>query len=337
MGYSQVQFNERPLARFEVFRSSSCEEVVHHVSQALTDHKMEVLRPSAKLHARMNRVELGACALVYVQQGVGVSIDTATLDDRYILYIDLGRETETSVLGHSFAVTPETAALYSPTCHARVCMGANAKHLHLTLDSAAFESHLETLTEVPVGGPLVFAPRLSLATHGGVFLKDLIRLLMRHLDNSDDLLHSPLVIANLEDALMTTLLTSQSHNCSARFDSQPPALVPRQVKLVEDYIHANANNPLAMQDLVAVANVSARSIHFAFRQYRGYSPMALLKSVRMDRAREKLLTADIGESVTKIAFDCGFGHLSRFSADYKKRFGESPSETLRKRKFTLLN
>jgi transcriptional regulator GlxA family with amidase domain len=107
------------------------------------------------------------------------------------------------------------------------------------------------------------------------------------------------------------------------------------VKRVEDYIHAHADRPIAMQDLAAVAGVSARSVHHAFRRYRGYSPKALLKSVRLNRAREKLLTAGVGENVTGIAFDCGFEHLGRFSAEYAKRFGEPPSRTLAKRKFGL--
>jgi transcriptional regulator GlxA family with amidase domain len=29
---------------------------------------------------------------------------------------------------------------------------------------------------------------------------------------------------------------------------------------------------------------------------------------------------------------CGFGHMGRFSAEYRRRFGESPSETLKQRR-----
>ena len=110
---------------------------------------------------------------------------------------------------------------------------------------------------------------------------------------------------------MTTLLTGHRHSHAARLDGTPPALVPRQVKRVEDYIHAHADQPIAMQDLVTVAGVSARSIHHAFRQCRGYSPKALLRSVRLDRARERLLTAGAGENVTGIAFEL---------AEYKNYF-----------------
>lgn len=329
--------NRVPLERFEVLRSSRFDEVLEGVSRALADHEMEIRHPGESLTARMNRVELGRCALDYLKMGAAVAVDTAILEDFYLLYADLGGETETEVNGNSFQVSAETAALYSPSCSAHVEMGINARHFHLKLSRAALESHLETLTGVPVHGPVIFEPRLGLTEGAGAVVRDLLVLFAQHLDAGDYLLRSPLVIANFEDTLMTALLTSHGHSHAARFDATPAALVPRQVKRVEDYIHAHADQPITMRDLAEVAGVSARSIHHAFRRYRGYSPKALLKSVRLDRARERLLTADRGETVTGIAFDCGFEHLGRFSAAYAKRFGEPPSQTLAKRQLVLIN
>ena len=51
--------------------------------------------------------------------------------------------------------------------------------------------------------------------------------------------------------------------------------------------------------------------------------------LRLSNARRALLSAD-GKltKVTEIAVSFGFAELGRFSVEYKKAFGESPSQTL---------
>lgn len=61
------------------------------------------------------------------------------------------------------------------------------------------------------------------------------------------------------------------------------------------------------------------------------SPMAYVRIRRLDAVSRALLALGPEEtSVTEIATDHGFFHLSRFAADYRRRFGEFPSETLRR-------
>jgi AraC-like DNA-binding protein len=58
--------------------------------------------------------------------------------------------------------------------------------------------------------------------------------------------------------------------------------------------------------------------------------MAYLRNVRLDLARFELKQKSSGStSVTEVAMNCGFSHLSKFASAYKERFGELPSETLR--------
>jgi len=65
-----------------------------------------------------------------------------------------------------------------------------------------------------------------------------------------------------------------------------------------------------------------------FRAQRGQGPMAFLRARRFDLARAQLLSASPRDTITNIAGNCGFEHLGRFSVEYRKRYGESPSQTL---------
>jgi AraC-like DNA-binding protein len=56
--------------------------------------------------------------------------------------------------------------------------------------------------------------------------------------------------------------------------------------------------------------------------------MAYLRRARFVRVREALRAAEASENVAGIAMSLGFTHMGRFSVEYRKRFGESPSQTL---------
>ena len=57
--------------------------------------------------------------------------------------------------------------------------------------------------------------------------------------------------------------------------------------------------------------------------------MKFLRERRLELARRRILSGD-GRSSTQVALDCGFEHLGRFSIEYRARFGESPSHTIRR-------
>lgn len=86
-------------------------------------------------------------------------------------------------------------------------------------------------------------------------------------------------------------------------------------------------------DLALAMGVSLRSLEMAFRTCMGIPPVRYLRRLRLNRAHDQLLRSDPGAtSVTAVALDLGFTELGRFSGEYRRLFGELPSETLRCRR-----
>ena len=59
--------------------------------------------------------------------------------------------------------------------------------------------------------------------------------------------------------------------------------------------------------------------------------MQYVRTTRLHRARRILRSIVVSHrSISEIALDSGFWHLSQFAVDYKALFGESPSTTFRR-------
>lgn len=82
-------------------------------------------------------------------------------------------------------------------------------------------------------------------------------------------------------------------------------------------------------DLCEVLGVSERTLRYAFQEYVGLSPVAYLRVCRLNKVRAVLAASDPAHTtVTQVAMRHGFLHLGRFSGDYRRMFGETPSATL---------
>lgn len=137
------------------------------------------------------------------------------------------------------------------------------------------------------------------------------------------------VVRSLERNLMMTYLGLLKHNYSDEFHRAATPAAPYYVKRAEEFLRSNVRNPIDIEELVRVTKVSSRSIYYGFRRWRGTTPMNYLRNLRLSLAHEELKKArDEGNNVTRIALGVGYDHLSRFSADYKQRYGQSPSTTM---------
>src|SRR6266849_11075970 len=111
----------------------------------------------------------------------------------------------------------------------------------------------------------------------------------------------------------------------ARANTSCYVLVERTEKLAL----ADLDEPLHISSLCRALAVSERTLRKAFHKTYGLPPCRHLRMLRLSEARRALLSADCElTTVTAVAMCFGFVELGRFSVEYRKVFGESPSQTL---------
>ena len=86
-------------------------------------------------------------------------------------------------------------------------------------------------------------------------------------------------------------------------------------------------NISSMASIAISLNISSSRLRRIFKQKTGVSFGRYLKHARLDRARQLLQETQL--AVKQVRIEVGIFDHSHFARDYKKQFGESPSDTRR--------
>lgn len=145
-----------------------------------------------------------------------------------------------------------------------------------------------------------------------------------------DVSAAPLLRLNAQLPLARALLSLYpwfSSSMAAALRS--PSLARARIAI--EFLHHHAHEPITPADAARSAGLHTRSLQQAFQRHLGVSPTAYLRDIRLDRARVALTAGSMEtDTVAAVAHEWGFGHLGRFSASYRTRFGERPCDTLRR-------
>jgi len=134
----------------------------------------------------------------------------------------------------------------------------------------------------------------------------------------------------LEHALLSSVVKAVGHADEAARSTASPTARHAIVSRAQDYMREHVDEPLTVEDLCRVLEVSRRTLQYSFQEVLQLNPVSYLRAMRLNGVRRMLKAADPArDAVQDIAARWGFWHLSHFANDYRRMFGELPSETLR--------
>ncbi|MDM1248859.1 MULTISPECIES: AraC family transcriptional regulator [Acinetobacter] len=319
--FSNTLFSQQSL----IFKNSDLAETQHNVAHVLKPHRLKACSSSSTLSS-MHHIRCGHLSVSRLEYGLDVYIEPDCLTDFYLIQIPCEGYAEIEFQQQKFISYSQIAALLSPDMPLRMKWKARAPQMILKISKDRLLLHCQQhLANFNLTHP-IFDPKLDFSQVSGQYFLQLFQQLLQAIHTDHHPLKHPLALQQFEANIYNALLYGQTHSYQAQLSqTQQRQISPHFIKSTQDYIHAHLHENLTIEILAQHAGISVRSLFLGFQKYLNMTPMQYLKELRFKQVHEELIQGN--QAITEVALKWGFTHLGRFSQEYKKRYGYSPSET----------
>ena len=122
--------------------------------------------------------------------------------------------------------------------------------------------------------------------------------------------------------LMAVHLFNNYATTKPQIKSYTDGLPSYKLKQVKEYIEANLEQSLSLDELAQVTNISAGYFSRLFKQSTGYTPHQYLIRRRVKRAKELLRHRQL--SIADVAYQVGFANQGHLNYHFKRCTGITP-------------
>lgn len=306
------------LAAATIFHGAHPEDVSAFVNRHIGSHSLDLLGGENRASSLSYR-EFAGFGLSRVSYGNHVRVKSPALEDIYHFQIVTrgecrwrqGNDCLTMRRGQALMVNPDEAIdlEYSPECE-KVIIKVPESVLNSARGSLCRTAI--RFDRVPVN--LALCPSLT----------NVLEAVFAEFEEAGDE-EAPEISLSYREIILKKLLRVFPSNLA---DQESGSAATPAVERMVRYIEQNVKEDIGVDELSRISNMSVRSIYNAFSRAFSTTPKTYVKQAKLRQLREDLLRGQC-RNITEVALDYGFCHLGRFSSDYRKLFGELPSETVR--------
>lgn len=322
------------LARHEIFYTEDVGEASRLIAKTLGPLHLTVEPDEAAgFAATMHGVRLRNVSMLYLDVHVAATIAIPMLGPFYGVHMPMNGHAVVEHRGRTFEANTIRSVVTSPGASLRIEFGHDSPQLIIRVEERSMAAHLTRLLGRSLSRPLVFDPEFDMATEAAMRWHAAVQLIHTEVFHEGSLVQRGRGIGDIEEFVMSSLLHLQPSNYHNEFltpaaPDERRAVVQNAMNYIEDHLAER----ITMEALARAVHMSVRSIQHGFREELGMTPMTYVRERRLERVHEELtdaIPAD-GVTVTQVAERWGFHHLGSFAVEYRKRWGEAPSETLRR-------
>lgn len=264
-----------------------------------------------------------------VSYGANVAINIAELK-AYSISLPINGQQTLNMHGVEYRSNENQGLIVSNREPQDLIINKDCKKIHVVIPESSLNKVLSDLLDQPVHNQIIFNPEMQI--HSTQLIDAWWKNIQNFLSQKSQYMGFyglGMFSGDYENFLIKALLLSQENNYSEALKIATEQQVPDYIRRVQRYIIQHARESMNAEDLQRIAGVSKSKLYQEFQYYFATSPLTYLKRYRLQQIY-KALSAQNGQrqlSISQLAYEWGFNHLSRFSQEYRAEFGESPSET----------
>ncbi|MGO9502623.1 MAG: helix-turn-helix domain-containing protein [Streptosporangiaceae bacterium] len=284
-----------------------------------------LVRPGA-IHAELMRAHLGSLVADAVYCSVPLALRGETVADRVWLVAPVNRTGSGQLNGEP--LTPGNLLAFGGSAEVAGASGAPLQCGILSIARSALERTATALgirSHLPGNGEFRVAPVVDRGRLSRAF-----DLLSCAVDHHKDAALTEREANAIERAFLEIAVRSLVGDSSRSSPYQSARLTSAKIaRTCEDYARKWRYQNVTLAGLCEASGVSERRVRSAFYECYQMSPTAYLRVTALNAVRRELVQGPgLRGAVSRAATDWGFWHLSRFAAQYRALFGESPRHTL---------
>lgn len=264
-----------------------------------------------------------------VSYGANVAINIAELK-AYSISLPLYGQQTLNMRGVQYRSDEHQGLIVSSREQQDLIINKDCKKIHVVIPESSLNKVLSDLLNQPIHDQIIFNPEMQVQSTQLIdaWWKNIQHFLAQK-SQYMGFYGLGMFSGDYENFLIKALLLSQENNYSAALKMATERQVPDYIRHVQQYIIQHAREVISAEDLQRVAGVSKSKLYQEFQYYFATSPLSYLKRYRLQQIYKVLTTQQEKRnvSISQLAYEWGFNHLSRFSQEYRAEFGESPSET----------
>lgn len=279
---------------------------------------------------RLHGVRLPSLTLAYLDVAAKLTVETPCLPGHQLVLTPTTGRAQVTTRCDTVEITPIHAACPTPGEPLRLTRRTGGPIMIVAIEQDTLRRSADALLGRSLGETITFDLVMDLARDGADRWQTALQLLHAEVARAAGPLDQAVDLVPLESFLVATLLLGHGSSSHEALHHATAVRHSEVLRSVVQHIDDHLDEPLAVSDLAAVADVSVRTLQVQFRESFDQTPTQYVRDRRLDRVRDELQRASTTgrASVTDIALRWGFHHEGRFAAAYRQRFGERPSTTL---------